>query len=439
MWRAAGLILLALGANCMDPYLYPIRSWGGYAIAILGAAGAVAIWRKGAIWKSGDLRRRVMAALFLLIWAGVPVTVLAAKGVFAWRKAEALSADSQETRALGQHFMVGYSSLDEVETLAAKGLIGGVYITGRNVRGRSVDDIRRDVGRLQQARRAAGLPPLIIATDQEGGFVSHLSPPLAVQPMLSELANAEPRKRAAAAHNQGAVHGLQLASVGVTVNLAPVLDLRRSHPYNPFDLNSHIEQRAISGDPEVVGEVGLAYSQGLEESGVTPAVKHFPGLGRLATDTHHFRTSIDASIDELEASDWAPFHRVLAGSGAMMMVGHVVVTAVDPDRPASHSRAVIDGLLRRKWGYQGVLITDDMNMSPIYHHGLCNAVVEGLNAGMDLLLIAFDGQQYYRAMRCAMEARELRELDDATLAASDKRLEMVRQRSEALTRLAKGG
>jgi beta-N-acetylhexosaminidase len=433
MWRAAGLVLLALGANCMDPYLYPIRSWGGYAVAILGAAGAVAIWRKGE-WRSS-----VAAALFLLIWAGVPVAVLAAKGVFAWRKAAVLSADSQEIRTLGQHFMVGYSRFDEVEALAARGLIGGVYITGRNVRRRQADDIRRDVARLQEVRRAAGLPPLMIATDQEGGFVSHLSPPLAVQPMLSELADAEPRKRAALAHNQGAVHGLQLGSIGVTVNLAPVLDLRRSHPYNPFDLNSHIEQRAISGDPEVVGEIGLAYSRGLEESGVTPAVKHFPGLGRLATDTHHFRTSIDAPVEELEASDWAPFRRVLAGSGAMMMVGHVAVTSVDPDRPASHSRAVIDGLLRRKWGYQGALITDDMNMSPIYHHGLCNAVVEGLNAGMDLLLIAFDGQQYYRAMLCAMEAREQGRLDAAMLAASDKRLEIVRQRSEALTKLAKGG
>jgi beta-N-acetylhexosaminidase len=431
MWRLAGLALVVVGANSMDPYLTPVRSLAPYAIAAAGATGLLVICLRG------ERRRGLAGALFALLWAAVPLSVLGAKVVFELRKQSVLAAGAAAAPgdgrpSLGRHFMVGYTSIDEVGTLAARGLIGGVYVTGRNVRGRSAEDLREDLFRLQRARRTAGLPPLAVAVDQEGGVVSHLSPPLTPAPALADLASAAPDRRVVVAHNQGAIHGLQLASLGVTINLAPVLDLRRSHPYNPLDFNSSIQLRAISDDPAVVGEIGLAYSRGLAEQGVTPTVKHFPGLGRLSTDTHHFRASIDASVEDLEATDWAPFRRVLSGSSAMMMVGHVTLSAIDPERPASHSRKVIDGVLRRGWGYQGVLVTDDLNMSPIYHHGLCDAVVEGLNAGIDLLLVAFDGQQYYRVMRCAMDAREAGILDEAMLEASEKRLQAMERRS-ALT------
>jgi beta-N-acetylhexosaminidase len=104
------------------------------------------------------------------------------------------------------------------------------------------------------------------------------------------------------------------------------------------------------------------------------------------------------------------------------MLGHVVVQAIDPDNPASHSKRVVDAL-RREWGYRGVLITDDLVMGAIYHHGFCKAVVDSLNAGVDLLLIAYDGQQYYRAMSCALDALHKGEIDLPGLAASAIRLD----------------
>lgn len=416
MWKYVSVILVALAANYVDPYLSPLGVWRGGAVAAIGAAGAFLLWRRGA-WK-----RSLFGAVVLASWIAVPVAFLAAKAVFELRKASVLAASPETTRALGRRFVIGYTDIVEVEALAAKGLIAGVYVTTHNARGRSAEDLRQEIARLQEVRREAGLPALLVATDQEGGFISRLSPPLPVAPMLSDVARSEPEKRGEVARNRGLAHGQHLASVGVNVNFAPVLDLWRDHAFNPFDRNSQIGRRAISGDPEIVGEIGLAYSQGLAASGVTAAAKHFPGLGRMTTDTHHFRASVDVSAEELEATDWAPFRRVLSGSGAMMMIGHVTVTAVDPERPASHSRAVVDGVLRRKWGFQGVLITDDMNMSPIYHHGLCDAVVDGLNAGVDLLLFAFDGRQYYRGMRCALDAQSQGKLDSAMLAASEKRL-----------------
>ena len=104
------------------------------------------------------------------------------------------------------------------------------------------------------------------------------------------------------------------------------------------------------------------------------------------------------------------------------MIGHVTLTAVDPDRAASHSRLVVDGIIRKKWNYQGVVMTDDLVMGAIYQHNVCTAVVEALNAGVDLLLVAFDGAQFYRIFACAKAASSEGKLDPATLRESEARL-----------------
>jgi beta-N-acetylhexosaminidase len=112
----------------------------------------------------------------------------------------------------------------------------------------------------------------------------------------------------------------------------------------------------------------------------------------------------------------------LAGSNAQLMIGHVTVTAIDPDRPASHSKRVLDGVIRQKWNYQGVVITDDLVMGAIYNHNVCTAVVEALNAGVDLLLVAYDGSQFYRLFKCGSDALDRQSLDMAMLHDSEVRL-----------------
>ena len=109
----------------------------------------------------------------------------------------------------------------------------------------------------------------------------------------------------------------------------------------------------------------------------------------------------------------------------MLMVGHVRLTAADPERAASHSKKVIDGIIRGKWNYQGIVITDDLVMGAIYQHDVCTAVVEALNAGVDLLLVAFDGAQFYRIFACASAAAGQARLDPAMLGASEARLTRV--------------
>lgn len=220
----------------------------------------------------------------------------------------------------------------------------------------------------------------------------------------------------------GRIHGEGLASLGVTQNFAPVLDLRPELKPNRFDFNTLIGYRAISNDPAVVSEIAQAYARGLDASGVGATVKHFPGLGRVLTDTHHFNADLDTPVEELEASDWRPFREVLAASKAQLMIGHVTLTAVDPDRAASHSKAAVDGIIRKKWNYQGAVITDDLVMGAIYQRDVCTAVVEALNAGVDLLLVAYDGAQFYRIFGCASDAFARGKLDPALLRESEARL-----------------
>ena len=428
LWVLA-LLLIFVGSNLYDPYLTMMRGWGRVALVVGEFAGL------GALIVCGSWRRGGLAAkLLVLLWCVPPLAVMSAAATFELRKHAVLDAHGPRAQELGRHFVVGYSSFDEIAPLVAKGLVGGIYVTRHNVAGRSADALRSEIARLQALRGSAGLAPLIVATDQEGGIVSHLSPPLTSLPALSTLADLPRDQRLNEAEAAGRIHGRELASLGITLNFAPVVDLLRSEGPNPFDFNSLISRRAIAGDPAIVAGIAAAYARGLEAYGVEATVKHFPGLGRVREDTHHFRANLDTPVAELETSDWLPFRQVLARSSAYLMVGHVAVTAIDPTRAASHSRRVINDLIRRQWGYQGIIITDDMVMGPIYEHGVCTAVTEALNAGVDLLLVAYDGLQFYRMYDCALNASAAGRLDPAMLKDSLARLNL--QKSAVADRAA---
>jgi beta-N-acetylhexosaminidase len=412
-----GSVFLFAGININQPYLISLH---GFPAAVLFVTSMVvfALLVKRGYWNGRGIARKTL----IVLWCLPSLSMLCADTTFEVRKRNVLQTDIVQAHTLGQHFVVGYSSFDEVLPLAQKGLIAGIYIARHNIAGRTVEALKSEVAALQASRRIAGLPPLIVAADQEGGIVSHLSPPLTALPALSTLSDLPPDIRARRAEDFGRMHGRELAALGVNHDFAPVLDLRPEASHNRFDFNTLIGQRAISGDPATVAEIGLAYVRGLEAFNVGATVKHFPGLGRVSADTHHFSANLDTPLEALETSDWRPFRDVLAGSNAQLMIGHVTLTAVDPDRPASHSKRVVSGIIRQKWNFQGIIITDDLVMGAIYNHNICTAVIEALNASVDLLLVAFDGSQFYRIFACASDAFNRGELDIATLRDSETRL-----------------
>ena len=245
----AGPVFIFAAVNKNDPYLISLRGPGNIVLAAASIITVVLLTHRG-YW-----RRGIAGRLLILLWCLPSLAMLGAHASFEWRKRNVLHTDAAQARSLGRHFIVGYSSFPEVAVLAEKGLISGVYITRHNVAGSSAARLKEEISALQEKRRAASLPPLIVAADQEGGIVSHLAPPLTKLPALSTLASLAPDIRAEKAEAFGRIHGRELAALGVNLNLAPVLDLRPEMKRNRLDFNTLIRYRAISDDPAIVADI----------------------------------------------------------------------------------------------------------------------------------------------------------------------------------------
>ncbi len=280
-----GLVFVLVGINSNDPYLVPMRGMGNFLLVIASGTVVLMLLRRGG-WRGRPWAGR----LAVILWCMPPLALLAAHGVFEFRKQRVLRTEPVLARSLGQHFIVGYRSLDEVAPLAEKRLIGGNGVTGRNVTGRTAEALKADNRRHCRpggARRV--LPALIVATDQEE--VSSSSGAAATRlpraRLLAELALDQ--RNAKARRSSGVSMGASWHRSVSTSILPQCSTFGRKQGAIGFDFNTLISQRAISDDPAKVSAIAGAYIQGLESAGVIATVKHFPGLGRVRADTHHFR------------------------------------------------------------------------------------------------------------------------------------------------------
>ena len=423
------LLALTLGYVALD---WRSPDFSGYrtlalvvsvTIALLIVVFAMLLRRRMQPGRKGARALTVVTAVLALVAVG---QVLVAEGRFHWMRYTVLNADPDTLERLGQHFIVGYRDRDFVATLGQRRAVAGFFITHHNIRGMDELAIGEEVRWLRS--RLAGEPesPVWIATDQEGGVVSRLSPPLPHQPPLGE----QLAQRAAGApiesvsRTYGREQGEGLSSLGVNLNFSPVVDIDHE-VQNPADRFTRISTRALSDDPVVVATAAGAYCQGLADFGVRCTLKHFPGIGRVFNDTHVEQAVLSASPEQLRETDWLPF-RQLAGSrpAPWIMLSHVMVSQVDPDQPASTSDAVVQDLLREQWGFDGVLITDDLCMRAIHDApgGVGQAAVDALNAGVDILLISYDPDQYYPAMYALLLAQRDGRLNNERLRQSGRRL-----------------
>ena len=321
-------------------------------------------------------------------------------------RAQILASDPERLARLGSRLVVGFSSFSEVRSLVEKKAIAGIFITDNNVAGRKAEDIARHIQDLQNIRRAQGMPRLIVAADQEGGYVSRLSPPLKWQPTLgmviAKLKTDSEREKAV--RDYAELQARELDRLGITMNFGPVVDLQLGTPRN--DGETRIYWRAISSNPYVVAKVAGWYCDTLTKFNIICTLKHFPGLGRVARDTHVASGELKQKLSQLELSDWVPFRRVMTEPGVATMVGHVRIDAVDPATPASFSEAVVNQVIRPRFENDGLLITDDFSMGAVTgsKEGVGGAAVKAFNAGIDLILLCALDAHYDIVMSSLIEA-----------------------------------
>ena len=261
---------------------------------------------------------------------------------------------------------------------------------------------------LQGAAAAAGDPPLLVAVDQEGGPVARLGAPFAVlaaQMALGAAGDAGPALAGRAAR----VTGEELRSVGVTLDLAPVADVN-TEPRNPV-----IGERAFGDDPARVSPLVAAAVRGYTAAGTGSALKHFPGHGDSDVDSHLGLPTIRRTRGELERIDLAPFRAGIAAGAPAVLLGHLLVPALDPVLPATVSPAVLH-VLRQELGFDGVAVTDGLFMRALRdRYPDDDVAVRALTAGMDLLLQPPSLPTSYAAVLAAVHDGRLprSRLDDA--------------------------
>jgi beta-N-acetylhexosaminidase len=343
-----------------------------------------------------------------------------------YRQYRVLRTPAAQLNYFGRHFIVGYEDFEKIKRLVSKGGVGGVYITRRNLAGKGAKEIKAHIRALQVIQRSLGLLPLWVAADQEGGIVSRLSPPLAKQSSLASVI----RKCQTLAKLDDTViqyaarQARGLSALGVNVNLSPVVDLKTEHTNCVRNGKSSIYYRAIAKDPQVVAKIAATYCQIMEDYGVIPTLKHFPGLGHVREETHLITGKLNTDIEYLEQNDWVPFRQAIRNTRAFIMLGHVKINAIDSAAPASFSEKVVQTIIRQKWRHDGILMTDDLNMGPAVNSagGIGAAAVKALNAGVDLLLISHDPDQYYTAMNAVIRAARQKRLNMQRITASHQRL-----------------
>ncbi len=368
-----------------------------------------------------DCVRRGSTLLMVALWGLCLALALGIEGRFRLAKARVLAASPAELQALGAHLVVGFRSLDELYRLTDQETVAGVYVSRRNLQSIDPVELSRALARIQEERRARHLPPLLVSADQEGGVVSHLSPTLTRLPSLGSLVDRE-AATPTEIRDYARVHGRELASLGININFAPVVDLR-VHVDRAFDRYTKIEARSIAEDPMLVAAVAGPYCQALASEGIACTLKHFPGIGRVREDTHYFAGHLQLDRRALEEQDFWPFRQLVRAGrpSTLMMLSHTIVDAVDERSPASMSAPVVDGLLRQEWGFDGVLITDDLSMFPIsLGPGVGEASVRALASGVDLLLISYDPDLYYEAVDELLSRSQ--EIPVQRLASSERRL-----------------
>ena len=278
-------------------------------------------------------------------------------------------------RAAGRAIVCGFegSQLDgELRELLREVRPAGLILFARNID--SPEQLRELAAELKALRPE---DPLLLSIDQEGGRVARVRQPATEWPSLRQLGASDDPELS---RRLGRALALELRALGIDVDFAPVLDVD-TNPANPV-----IGDRAFAREPERVARLGAAFVEGMQDAGVGACGKHFPGHGDTSVDSHLDLPVVEHDLARLRAVEWPPFAAAIRAGVGAIMTAHVLVPALDPDHPGTLSPAVI-GPLRRELGFEGVIVSDDIEMKAVADRYSPAEMAElGLAAGVDCFL-----------------------------------------------------
>jgi len=322
-------------------------------------------------------------------------------------------------RHVGQVLVTGFGGPTvpvELRALAREWDLGGVVLFKRNV------EAPEQVAELAfEARELAQETPLWIGVDQEGGRVARLRAPFTEWPAMAHLGR---HGADALADSFARALADELSAVGVNLDFAPVLDL-----YNEA-ADRVIGDRALSSDAATVAQLGARIVAGLQEGGVAACAKHFPGHGDTRVDSHRELPVVEHDPERLRAHEMAPFRAAVAAGVAAVMTAHVVYPGLDDANPATLSRTIVDGILRRECGHRGLVVTDDLEMGAITaDRTVEQAAVRAIACGCDTVLVCGASvERHVSVLEAIIHAVEAGDLDRRLVEEACARQQRVKAR-----------
>lgn len=267
-----------------------------------------------------------------------------------------------------------------IKEMIEKYQIGGVVLYSKNYN--SYQEMIEKINFIKKCNKLYGKTPIWISIDQEGGRVNRF--PDEIENIKNAYSIGK-TKNIELAKNVGNTIGKMLIETGINMNYAPVLDIKR------FEDNHAIGNRAYSENKETVFSIANAVMQGMKEAGVLAVPKHFPGHGMSKADSHFFVPHVNSNLEQLENEDLYPFKKVFENGADAVMVGHLIVETIDKKMPASLSKKIITEMLKNKYKFKGLIVTDDLKMLAIrLMFSTEDAVSNAILAGNDSILLGIE-------------------------------------------------
>jgi beta-N-acetylhexosaminidase len=325
-------------------------------------------------------------------------------------------------RRVGQRFMVGFEGLTvspDVKALIREFGVGNVVLFSRNVA--APEQVAELVRELQSVAREAGQErPLLVAVDQEGGRVARLKEPWTTWPSARAVGRVGSEETA---QEVGAALAAEMRACGIRCDFAPCVDVD-TNPKNPV-----IGDRSFGDDPDLVGRLGAAVVRGLQENGVAACAKHFPGHGDTDLDSHLELPAVDHPRSRLDEIELRPFRKAIEAGVASVMTSHILVREIDDQLPATLSRPLIGGLLRRELSFTGAVVTDDLAMGAVAKHWTPGRLaVLAAQAGCDLLELCKGHDAQVESMEALIRAEESGEIVFQEAEAAEGRVRALKER-----------